>query len=883
MSATFHPSFATFFRAIHGHEPFPWQARAAERLARREVFQVAVPTGLGKSALVDAAIWAAAQGAWRRIAYVVDRRIVVDAVHDRARRIQSVLAQTQDEGLQAFAARLGEMQVVRLRGGVHGDDDWVLHPERLTVALTTVDQIGSRLMFRGYGVSPRRWPMHAAFFGSDTLVIVDEAHLSVPFVQTLAALREAGARVDLLPMSATLPREDGVVLRLDWDDLALPTVAQRLRASKLARLVVSEGTEQAMVKTLTGLVSEASATSAVRTIAVIVNRVATARLCFDRLTKDGVTCALLIGRTRPVARDRVLAELLPRLEAGRPRQTDEAPLVVVATQTIEVGADFDVDALVSESAPLSSLRQRFGRLDRLGLRGTSAAWIVHRQGKVDPVYGEAEGAAWDWLNTQASDDGDRVVDFGLDALSARLATNLPPAEAPCDAATLLPSHVEALAQTGVGVPDIDLAAWLHGPKDRAPDVTLLWRDDLLPEDPGDWVRAVQLLPPMQRESLSLPAPTLRQWLAGKADRDLSDLDGAASDDPRSDTSERPVLRWRGPEHCEVITARQIRPGDTLLLPAGYGGCDRWGWAPNAVEPVEDLADAVLQETGVLRRPVARLASGHWSAWGEHAQALRERVHALREMEVRAVESDEDLSDELEAMRQALLAMARSVGHPLLSPSGGCQIEPHPQGFVLRGQGIEEVEGAIETGRAVTLDVHHQDVARWAERLAVEHPRREAIVQAAVVHDAGKAESRMQALLHGSLLAAQVGPALAKSARRRRADQLAAWRNAQVPRGFRHEFASLHFSPQADPLVRHLIATHHGHARPWGPRCADEAVPGADLAGLERHWARDWAAQLQAQGPWRLAEMEWLMRAADARASIEEAQQAPAEGDDDEPR
>jgi CRISPR-associated endonuclease/helicase Cas3 len=870
------PDFGAFFRQVHGAQPFPWQARAAQALARRQTFAVAVPTGLGKSALVDAAIWAAAHGAWRRIAFVVDRRIVVDAVHDRALRIQQALDDPdRPTSFAALAERLGEMQVVRLRGGVFGDDDWVLYPERVTVALTTVDQLGSRLLFRGYGVAPRRWPLHAGFFASDTLVIVDEAHLSAPFLSTLERLRSAGADVAVVPMSATLAKAPGVqVLALEADDLALPQVQQRLAARKPARRVVAGPAEADLVKTLATEAVGLAAGAGVERIGVVVNRVATARRCHDWLTAQGHEAALLTGRVRPAERDRQLAELLPRIQTGRARGEGAKPLFVVATQTIEVGADLDFDALVTECAPLSSLRQRFGRLDRLGLRGESDAVVVLRSSKEadDPVYGAGLLQAWEWLTAVAADSGG-AVDLGLAAMDSQMARWPAPAEPQQRAATLLPTHLGMLAQTGSDAPQMDLGAWLHGPSDRAPDVTLVWRDDLLPGQPDGWAAAVQLLPPMAREALSLPAPAVRRWLSdARPGEQWSDTDGAADDDTLGPRPERPVLRWRGADDCHVVTARDIRPGDTLILPSAYGGCDVWGWAPDSLAPVPDLADLCLQErlaAGATRRAVLRVTEGHWSAWGDAAGPLQTAIAHLAALQ-QAAQDEPELEDELQAARQQLVALVLASGHPLAQGLTDARLETHPLGHVVRGRGTEELEGVIETGRAVALDVHHADVARWAYRLAHTDPARAAIVDAARIHDAGKAERRMQSLLHGSPLKAAGGPLLAKSALRSRDQQLAAWKASALPRGFRHEFASLDVAAPADGLVRHLTATHHGYGRPWVPPCQDPAAPGAAHAGLAAHWLAAWHLQLTRHGPWALARMEWLLRAADARASIEEA-------------
>lgn len=873
--------FEVFFQEIHGHAPFPWQARAAQALSARQTFSVDVPTGLGKSALVDAAVWAAGKGAWRRIAFVVDRRIVVDAVHDRALKIQRALQSSNaSERLDGLADRLGEMQVVRLRGGVFGDDDWVLYPERLTVALTTVDQLGSRLLFRGYGVTPRRWPLHAGFFGSDTLVVVDEAHLSAPFLSTLEQLREAGAGIAVVPMSATLagmPHRQTVGLQAD--DLALPEVQQRLNARKLAHLVEAGSAESEVVKALVEQAIGLSCRSGVTRIGLVVNRVATARRCHASLVALGHEAALLTGRVRPADRDRQLGALMPRIAAGRSRQPGESALFVVATQTIEVGADLDFDALVTECASLSALRQRFGRLDRLGHRQASQGVIVRRASKdaADPVYGLGIERAWQWLQAVADGNG-AVVDFGLAAMAGHLSLHPAESDGVGRTATLLPVHLAMLAQTGPDAPGLDISAWLHGPTDRAPEVTLVWRDDLSPGCPQDWATAVRLLPPMAREALSLPAAAVRRWLTGaRASDQWGDVEGLADDDTLGAHPDRPVLRWRGAEDCELVSARDVRPGDTLVLPSAYGGCDVWGWAPEVGDAVQDLADLCLQEqvsAGAARRVVMRLTQGRWADFGAAADVIREAAGRYTSLRL-ALQHDPDLEAEVLAARDDLIRCVLASTHPLAQGLADARLELHPQGYVVRGRGTEEVEGIVETGRAVALDVHHADVARWAARLSQGEPAHLAIVEAARIHDAGKAEPRMQSLLHGSPLKAAEGPVLAKSAQRTRDQQLAAWRASAVPKGFRHEFASLDFETPADGLVKHLTATHHGFGRPWLPACQDTFAAGASYATLASHWLNDWAAQLQTHGPWGLARMEWLLRAADARASIEEAEDGPA--------
>ncbi|HVW06943.1 MAG TPA: hypothetical protein VHC90_00060, partial [Bryobacteraceae bacterium] len=89
-------TFAAFFRALHGMDPFPWQERlAAMAIAGQWPSSIALPTAAGKTTLIDIAVYALAKkapGAARRIFFVVDRRVIVDEAAEHAADLCEKLA-----------------------------------------------------------------------------------------------------------------------------------------------------------------------------------------------------------------------------------------------------------------------------------------------------------------------------------------------------------------------------------------------------------------------------------------------------------------------------------------------------------------------------------------------------------------------------------------------------------------------------------------------------------------------------------------------------------------------------------------------------------------------------------------------------------------------
>ncbi len=166
------PSFGTFFGALWFHDPFPWQRMLAERLVGGEWPKALdLPTAAGKTACIDIALYALAVQAdrpvWERTAA---RRIwfVVDEAFERAREIAAKLTAAKNGPLSKIAHRLRKISgterplaVARLRGGVLRDDGWARLPSQPAVITSTVDQLGSRLLFRGYGRSAVTAPIFA--------------------------------------------------------------------------------------------------------------------------------------------------------------------------------------------------------------------------------------------------------------------------------------------------------------------------------------------------------------------------------------------------------------------------------------------------------------------------------------------------------------------------------------------------------------------------------------------------------------------------------------------------------------------------------------------------------------------------------------------------
>lgn len=920
--------FAAFFTEVTGHAPFAWQTRLVSRLLDTGCWPEAIgaPTGSGKSAVIEAHVFAVAAAGTgrtrppRRLAVVVDRRALVDAHSTRAlelaehlvnarsgsvsARVSAALRKlTQNPSVETPADCPPPLRTVVLRGAAPRDRNWVDDVLSCTIICATPDMFGSRLLFRGYGSSRGARPREAGLLAYDCAVVIDEAHLSrqlehtarrVPVLEQMAEHSPGLPQMQVVSTSATLADHmTGSIERVTDDDLSDAVLRRRLRTPKPIHLITTPSWPgrrkpkpdyiDLFCDRVLALRNQFPHNSGGRTIGCIVNNVDTAQLIARRLSKQtDLTVICRTGRSRPFDFDRNLdeggngaARSFPGLYTidGNPNVD-----VLVTTQTIEVGVDIDFSALVTELAPATALAQRFGRVNRIGRSSNTKVEVVVPSNPsgdfARPPYSTTElEDAVSWLKSLAND---------AEGASPWAVAQTPPPPA-------------ALRRTLFQRPeDWNARHWSHTSLPSfADDVSLFLRDDLdpqqadagivvrsrLPEDETAALSLLRAVPPQAKEVFPCPV-----WVAQRISERivLESASGEARHLARA-------FRYRDNEldQLNVSSSGEIRAGDVIVL---------------------DDEHPILSDGVISAQPDERAAAVPWEELdGVVTVLIGDQVEALGpDWELEAVCSrvevkynhliDESVIDErLEAIYEA-------------------DGDDQPAWVVVQkrvvAQGDDALRQEVTLGdSAVPLGDHEQAVAERADmlatRLGITSRLRSALSRAAGLHDRGKQAERFQ-----HMLGAKAGQRpIAKSTRRTRVAAIRAKERSGLPTRWRHEQLSAVYADvltQEDDaadssLIVQLVGTSHGHGRPNFRHSAATLLAGMEpiphtaaapcasseqsstaaakddtcslaAAARELFDAGEWDTLIernrQKYGTWGVAVLEAILRAADAQVSQE---------------
>jgi CRISPR-associated endonuclease/helicase Cas3 len=343
--------------------------------------------------------------------YVVDRRAVVDQATEVA---EALCAWVAKERSVADALGLDDrrLPISTLRGQHVDNRAWLEDPSSPAIVVGTVDMVGSRLLFSGYGVSSKMRPYHAGLLGADALVVLDEAHLVPAFEDLLRqvergadsfgpnepSLRELVPEFKLLSLSATGRQTDAATLILSDDDRSNPIVKKRLTAKKalsivdLVNVVEAAGSpddgknaddaDDAAKKNKGPKLAEVLANQAWQLTAQGSDKVRCLVFCNAREDATAVAAALrklamsasaneptieLFVGARRVKERAQARDALARLGflAGTAVNLERA-VFLIATSAGEVGVDLDADHMACDLVAWERMVQRLGRVNRRG-------------------------------------------------------------------------------------------------------------------------------------------------------------------------------------------------------------------------------------------------------------------------------------------------------------------------------------------------------------------------------------------------------------------------------------------------------------------------------------------------------------------------------------
>lgn len=845
-------AFDDDFAMLTGNLPFPWQRRLFHRFVACDFPSTCdLPTGLGKTSTI--AIWLLALSENpklpRRLVYVVNRRTVVDQSTAEAEHLLAALrrpaATRIRDALSALAAVQTEAPVAisTLRGEFADNGAWRRDPARPAIIVGTVDMVGSRLLFSGYGLGFRSRPLHAGFLGHDSLVIHDEAHLEPAFQSLLSAIADEQKRaheprpLKVLSLSATTNADPDFTLA--EDDLRNPVVRARLHARK--RLWIHDVQDR---KELVDHVVERAASLSGKVVVFLssVEHVEKCAAALRKVSKQGVVT--LTGTMRGAERDElvsnpVFARFLPRPDAALDLR--DGTVFLVATAAGEVGIDLSADHLVTDLPPFDALAQRLGRVNRYG-NGDAEVHVYAETIKQPPNVIAGPDEPDEDVPRSRKDEFDHARFFTRQLLSELPALDdgardASPAalrslarEGRVEASTPKPDvrHVDGMlfdrwSYTTIleplpGRPPV--AEWLHGVAEwEAPRTIVAWRREVT------WLEEELLAPDCLADFLSDYPLRSRETLSDVTSRVLKHLQRLAHRDEagfhrawlvRPDCPPR-IMKLGDLVSNYDSKKNPFLDGATVVLPPELGGLSGGLLDGNAV-----YASDVPYDLG--------------------SQGADRLVH----------EAEEDAVPP-EGMRLVRVVSRKSDGE-------GARLWWRLYAASPRA----DDDGSRNSRKELLLDVHLERTEAWAtrisERLGLSPIERSALARAGRAHDLGKQRRVWQRAIKRFK-----DPPLAKGP----------MQPSELGH-YRHELGSLHdgdfngLSEEAKDLAIHAVAAHHGRARPYFAEreCFDPEVRDEVVAALVREVPLRFDRVQRRYGRWGLAWLESILRAADVLGSDE---------------
>ena len=936
------PKFKDAFESLTGYRPFPWQQRLYdEHLALgidKLPHAIDIPTGLGKTAIM--AIWLLARAAGaslpRRLVYIVDRRAVIDQATEFAEQLQRALAEEKQLAPVRHSLGLGntELPISTLRGQHVDNRKWMANPAMPAIIVGTVDMVGSRLLFQGYGISRRMRPFAAGLLGCDALALLDEAHLSRPFEFLLKSIvegrRSSGNESDtaifsgpaaqngfpplfhVLPLSATLgpdvdevPPDVDEVFRLNDDDKANEVVKKRLEACKsleIKKLDKEAKLDEELSKYALQMMNNQSLDGKkLPCLVVYCNSRKDAEKVAAKLDKEAGKerthhVIRFVGARRVHERQEAANELKEYGLVGNSQSERSKPVFVVATSAAEVGVDLDADHMVCDLVPWERMVQRLGRVNRRGK--CEAQVLVLDQPVKEEKTGDNQGkdgepeSANDKNSCNKKESADVIKESVLALLKAlpqddRGGYQASPGalmkiaiSSRCgqieEATTPMPLYpaltrplIDDWAMTSLdnhaGRPVV--APWLRGWVEDDPQTIVVWRYflplrfasdvnkvDVAPDrDVNDFFAAA---PPQTSEFLETETSHVVEWFRKRTRKHLKNLDKksqplSASEKSGEDTiegkgllaslsqnspvafildhSNQPVgiLRLAQVDKMSSKELNAKLAGKRLVVDARLGGID----------------DGLLNDAAKDKNRALTIEDN----WGKNASG---------NFKVELLTQDGKVSDYWQAVHEFPYCTSAEgeviISRLIVKKRGEGQSED-ARGVASKEQRLEEHQQWVE-----------EEVARISDALCLGADDKAMLMAVARHHDDGKAADRWQKAFGARL---EGGP----YAKTKKAP------NQRILSRFRHElksvidaekkgFDTIDRSDMRFELALHLIAAHHGYARPnIGVEGYDDLAPSRAEAKVYAI-AKRFASLQRKWGPWGLAWWETLLRSADQAVS-----------------